>query len=619
MINPSCVSSEPWANEECPSRLVAAYQLGRLLNCLDWTMLRSALGCSPTDSEELSIILTRLTEFSHLFDRTGNERSVRCIVGRTYADYKARNEFELECWRESLAEEVKHEPNKMVDWSGYGSDDILDAVRNSLDPMEQVCIDIGCRLDQGVRPLRLELRLLLQSLNASRVDPAGLPQDPHWEGDILGLLGRLGLRADLPLGVAGTGPAKVVALDRLIRKQLEEIAGAKPKRERQRIEQPVPDDVIQTEVTLDWANPAEIETLKAAKDEVDPKDTYIGQSLPILRMFEKFQVCNQRPDDAEKPPNPMLLLGETGAGKTVLAKLIHDHSRRTGEYSYVQASSTLGADEAIVRRDWLGHGKESGLPGVGCEAQDGRIQSFQGGTIFLDEFHVTPRWFQVNLIQLIDRTEMNRSLGVSDPIAPDIRMLFASNKKWQELEKCVNHDLLDRLRRWTIEVPPLRRRKEDIVYFVKTWCAGHEWDYRFLLALFKYDWPGNVRELKETLELSKRELRKALERNKRKAESTSGKLKRTLKRSKRKAESTSGTLTLDNLHLGEPGIVDAVRRLDKEEAEREVWLFLIHSFEKQGLRKGDGLHKHLADFWNVNAPVITKKLKRLQIDTGPHG
>ena len=573
MIDPSSVSTGAWFTEQCSNHYVAAYQAGRLSNCLDWLLLRRAICDGLPGEEELEKVLTRLTEITHRFDETGGGLAVRNEIKQIRTEFTGgsfRFLYELACaeeksdvWSQEIADQ---------------SEGIRHAFCESLDSQGEACLALGRRLDQGLRPLRLEYSELMRLARAVRIESARLPREPLWQGDIQRLFRQLGIRCALLEGTADATPDKMVAaLDESIRGQLNAMGR------------------IGGKASL-IADAEEIVRLKEIKDKIDPDGEYIGRSLSILGMFEKIDLYNQTRDDRDRPPYPVLLLGKTGAGKTVLGKLIHRHSGRPlAKYMYVQATTTRGTDEATVRHYWLGHGKSSALQGVGRKAQDGIIQRCQGGTIFVDELHVAPAWFQTLLLQVIDGTEMHRTAGISDPVCPDVRLLLASNRTLQELEECVIHDLLDRLRRWTIEVPPLRRRKEDIVYFVKTWCMGHKWDYRFLLALFQYDWPGNVRELKETLELSKRELRKALERNKRKAESTSGKLKRTLKRSKRKVESTSGTLTLDNLHLGEPGIVDAVRRLDKEEAEREVWLFLIHSFEKQGLRKGGGLHKHLAD------------------------
>ena len=189
---------------------------------------------------------------------------------------------------------------------------------------------------------------------------------------------------------------------------------------------------------------------------------------------------------------------------------------------------------------------------------------------------------------MLDRKPIPRPHGVSDPVVSDIRLIFASNKTLDELKTgdLVQKDLLDRLLRWVVEVPCLRDRKEDIICFVEKWCVGHGWDHRFLLALTKYDWPGNVRELREVLDLANR-----------------------------REGSPSGKLTLDYLEIADRTVIEAVRQLPEDEAQREVYLFLIKAFVNQGLRKGKGLQERIASFFGVGAPAVSKKFRQLGINT----
>jgi DNA-binding NtrC family response regulator len=342
-----------------------------------------------------------------------------------------------------------------------------------------------------------------------------------------------------------------------------------------------------TTPSVEDVDPQEVERLREIKGKVDPKDEYIGQSLPILRMFERIHLFNQTADKTGTPDKPVLLLGETGAGKTVLGKLIHRHSRRAGTLCEQHATAVAAQDEGIIRQNWVGYGKRSTVHGADPKGEDGIIQQHQGGTIFFDELHATPPRFQTFLLQVLDRSSIPRPHGVSNPVVPDVRLIFASNKTLHELddEKLVQVDLLDRLRRWLILVPPLRDRKEDIIHFVEKWCEGHDRDHRFLLALIKYDWPGNVRELHDVLDLANS-----------------------------KIGSRPGKLTLDHLEIADPAVIEAVHRLDDAAAEREVYVFLIKTFENQGLRKGKGLLKRLAQFLGITEPTISKRLRPLGID-----
>lgn len=314
--------------------------------------------------------------------------------------------------------------------------------------------------------------------------------------------------------------------------------------------------------------------LMKIKGAIAPNDVYIGQSMPILRMFKTIADFNQVPE------SPILLLGPTGVGKTELAKLIHDHAKPKGTFVVEQATSTMSADQGIVRERWVGYAKGSTVHGAKREGSDGLLSECRNGTIFFDELHHTRRWFQAFLLQVLDGRDISLAHGEPSWVKPEVRMIFASNRSLSDLESIIEHDLLARLSRWIVEVPPLNERKEDIVLFADKWCEGRRRDYRFLLALLRYDWPGNVRELRDVL-------RQAT------------------------AQKSSSELGLEDLKLNDMSVIEEIRQIPEEQVMGEVLQFLVQTLAAQGLQKGKGLQKRLAQLLQRSEGAVSKHLREL--------
>ena len=184
----------------------------------------------------------------------------------------------------------------------------------------------------------------------------------------------------------------------------------------------------------------------------DKKGTYIGESLPILRVFEEIKRLNLDHNA------PILILGETGVGKTEIADLIHVHSGRKGECRHESAVTGYNADAGLWRGHWIGYGKQSGLHNIEAGGHPGVLQKYKGGTIFLDECgDMTPE-FQTFLLAVLDQKPMSLTSGVGDQVKPDVRMIFATNRDLTKLVEAESfrHDLYDRLRTRMITIPPLR-------------------------------------------------------------------------------------------------------------------------------------------------------------------
>ena len=497
------VASEAWFSEKIANEFTAAYLAGRLLNCLDWMAVRLASYGKP-DRNGLNLILGRLAELSHVWDTTGDAPIREAVerVDREWRQWLGSEEYRhwCDCTSELLEDD---RPFSDEGWAKT----IHASLHDRLDSRERDMVELGRCVDQGIRPTRSSLAKLTEFFAA--IESQSAVQDALWEGDLRGLSERVGINLDVTSDKSLGLLLRVAAIDVNVRTQLSLLgkgdfatplppdarATSKP------LTRSVPEAVDSPDLNgvapIQVIDPREYKRLLEIKEKIVSRDTYIGKSLPILRMFERIHLLNQ----AERKPatltkikaseetksfeapgheKPVLLLGETGAGKTVVARLIHNYSGRKGLFMELQASETTGTDESLIRHYWVGHGKNSPVHGSDPkQSQDGILQQCSGGTIFLDELHDVPKAFQTFLLKIIDRREMHRSSGIADPFQPDVRLIFASNKKLDALEGCLKHDLLDRIRRRHVDVPPLKDRKEDIPSFVEQWCAGYDRDSRF--------------------------------------------------------------------------------------------------------------------------------------------
>jgi two-component system response regulator AtoC len=198
---------------------------------------------------------------------------------------------------------------------------------------------------------------------------------------------------------------------------------------------------------------------------------------------------------------PVMILGESGAGKEVVARTIHALSARRDQPFVGQ--SCLAIPEALIESELFGH-----EPGAFTDAREGRPGLFEqaaGGTIFLDEIGDIPLSFQKRLLRVLQEREVRR-LGGMQAIAVDVRVITATNAPIEQLVKAgdFRSDLLYRLNTFEIRVPPLRQRIEDIPLLVDAFLRKHGARYgivpeqpgpEVIEALKDYPWPGNVREL----------------------------------------------------------------------------------------------------------------------------
>ncbi|MGC8653589.1 MAG: sigma-54 interaction domain-containing protein [Candidatus Kryptoniota bacterium] len=202
----------------------------------------------------------------------------------------------------------------------------------------------------------------------------------------------------------------------------------------------------------------------------------------------------------------VLISGESGVGKEVIAKAIHGASLRSGQ---PMVAVNCGAiPEGILESELFGHQKGAFTGAI--EARKGYFEIADGGTLFLDEVAEMPLETQVKLLRVLETGEFMR-VGSSETKKVDVRVIAASNKNLEAevVRGYFRQDLYFRLRSVKLSIPPLRERKEDIPIFVEKFasefCQKNQINFGGFTAdamemLVEFDWPGNVRELKNIVE-----------------------------------------------------------------------------------------------------------------------
>ena len=207
-----------------------------------------------------------------------------------------------------------------------------------------------------------------------------------------------------------------------------------------------------------------------------------------------------------KSTSATLILGESGTGKELIARAIHEASLRN-QKPFV-AVNIASLSENILESELFGH--EKGAFTGASEKRPGRFEQANGGTLFLDEIGELPLTAQVKLLRVLQFGILER-VGGNESISVDVRIVAATHRNLEEMiiDGSFREDFYYRINVITIEIPPLRDRKEDIPllieYFLKR-CATQRGiapkvvSHEALALLMKYSFPGNVRELENVLE-----------------------------------------------------------------------------------------------------------------------
>jgi two-component system, NtrC family, response regulator HydG len=254
-----------------------------------------------------------------------------------------------------------------------------------------------------------------------------------------------------------------------------------------------PIDLEQLESLFDTQMPATASAEPAIKLHFN---YLVGESAPMLHLYEMIERV------AATKANVMLL-GESGVGKEMVASAIHCASQAEGEY----VAANCGAfSRELIGSELFGH--EKGAFTGASHRKIGVFEQANKGTLFLDEITEMPVDLQPNLLRVLETQKVTR-LGATTSVDIEGRVVSATNRTEQDMamQGCLREDLYFRLAVFPIHIPPLRARKEDIPLLVQYFLAGFNQEYggeigvddAALKRLTEYEWPGNVRELRHTI------------------------------------------------------------------------------------------------------------------------
>jgi len=314
-------------------------------------------------------------------------------------------------------------------------------------------------------------------------------------------------------------------------------------------------------------------------------DSIIGKS-PAIALLKQEIIA------AAKSNSTVIITGETGTGKELVANAIHSISDRNKERLIKVNSSAF--PENLVESELFGY-EEGSFTGAVKGGKKGKFEQANKGTLFIDEINQMPMSVQPKLLRVLQEKEIDRIGGdVSIPI--DVRIIAASN---QNLEELVNQgkfreDLFYRLNVFPIRIPPLRERLEDLDILIESKIKSlnielgksvTKVDDAVLQQFRKYDWPGNIRELHNKIERAMNFIRgdeDILE-----------------------LHHFNRTTQDDNLDLNGLSMFDNPIEEVKKDAERKLILEVLKRF--------NGNKTKAAEYLNISRPLLYQKMNRLEI------
>ena len=257
------------------------------------------------------------------------------------------------------------------------------------------------------------------------------------------------------------------------------------------------------------------EEIRKLKDQLYKENIALREEIDSASMFEEIvgesralQTVLSRIAKVAPSDSTVLITGETGTGKELVARAIHKRSQRASRAFVSVNCAAIPA--TLIAAELFGHEK-GGFTGA-LQRRLGRFELADGGTIFLDEIGELPQETQIALLRVLQEREFER-VGGSQSIRTDVRVIAATNRDLQAAiaSGAFRSDLFYRLNVFPVEVPPLREREEDIPvlveYFIDRFSrnAGKKIrniEKRTLELLQSYSWPGNIRELQNVIERS---------------------------------------------------------------------------------------------------------------------
>jgi two-component system nitrogen regulation response regulator GlnG len=228
-------------------------------------------------------------------------------------------------------------------------------------------------------------------------------------------------------------------------------------------------------------------------------DAIIGQSRLMQGVYKTIGRVSQT--DAT-----VLIRGESGTGKELVARAVYQHGIRSGKSFLI--INCVAIPETLLESELFGY--EKGAFTGASQRHIGKIEQANGGTVFLDEIGDMPLNIQAKILRLLQEKSIER-LGGEETIPVDVRIIAATNKNLEQaiLEGKFREDLYFRLKVVTIELPPLRERKEDIDPLISFYLHKFSAELKIdnpsiqpeaLMLLNRYDWPGNIRELSNLIQ-----------------------------------------------------------------------------------------------------------------------
>jgi formate hydrogenlyase transcriptional activator len=270
---------------------------------------------------------------------------------------------------------------------------------------------------------------------------------------------------------------------------------------------------VANQVALAIANMKSYEEIAALKARLEKENVYLQEEIRTEHNFEEIVGSSpallellRRVDQVAPTDSSVLIYGETGTGKELIARAIHDRSARKDRPLVKVNCSAISA--GLVESELFGHVKGAFTGAV--ERRIGRFELADGGTLFLDEVGELPLETQVKLLRVLQEREFE-PVGSNRSVRVDVRIIAATNRNLREsiTDGSFRSDLFYRLNVFPLEVPPLRERRSDIpqlAMFFLSRCTrnlGKKMEgisAAAIKSLTRYSWPGNVRELQNVIE-----------------------------------------------------------------------------------------------------------------------
>lgn len=244
---------------------------------------------------------------------------------------------------------------------------------------------------------------------------------------------------------------------------------------------------------------AEIRALKRSMETRDGYDEILGRSPQMQRLFE--MIASVAPSDA-----PVLIQGQSGTGKEMVARALHRASPRAAK-PFIKVNCAA-LNENLLESELFGHVRGA-FTGASA-TRIGRFEAADGGSIFLDEIGDLPPATQIKLLRVLEEKEIER-VGDHTPIRVDVRVISATHKNLEQLiaRGEFREDLFFRINVFPITIPPLRERPDDLALIIRHFIAQHNQRGGKIVSglepeaakrLAEYSWPGNVRELRNAID-----------------------------------------------------------------------------------------------------------------------